>query len=222
MIRSGLHNRAAFLESYDVVVLALFATLAIGLAYMLLVQLCPNLVHYAAILLGGAAAIAFGALLVLQKSPHHDNLRVLRYVFAGIFGLVGLFALLMILMYRRYLRVSAVFLKYATAFVAQTPSVVIYILLLLLFTTGLAALTVFELLAIWGATTPAFESDRIFHISQGKYAITLTVLVFIQLYWGLAFLKELCNKSLIQLTSVSLVTLSTGTSTAPRPAGHRS
>jgi hypothetical protein len=107
----------------------------------------------------------------------------------------GGFTLILTLCYRRYLRVSTVFLSYSTRFVTQNSSVLLYILLLLLFTTGLVALTVFELLAVWSASDPAFLKDRVFYVSQGKHAFTLSILILIQLYWGLAFLKELCKKS---------------------------
>lgn len=188
-----MQHRATFVEAYDLIALSLFAMLTLGAVYLLLVQLCPGVTHYAAIVLGGAASIALGVMLFLNKSPQYENLKLLRYGLIGFFIAAGLFALLMVLMYRRYLRVSAVFLKYSTTFISQAPGVLIYVLLLLAFTVGLVALTLFELLAIWAADAPAFHAERIFYVSHGKYAVFLTVLVFIQLYWGLAFLKELCT-----------------------------
>jgi hypothetical protein len=221
-MRSGLYQRSGFINSYDIILLCLLITVTAGTVYMILVQMCPTVMHYAAIILGGLATIGLGAMLLLYRSHYFENMRIPKLVLATLLIVMGSFTLIMTLCYRRYLRVSAVFLSYATRFIAQTPSVILYIVLLLLFTAGLAALTVFELLAVWGAANPAFVKDRVFYFSQGKHAFILSILILIQLYWGLAFLKELCKNLLIQLTFVYLVTQSTGTSVEAMRAGRHS
>lgn len=183
------------MESYDTILLAVLATLGLGMGFMLAAQMCLSIMHYAAIIFGGLTAIGFGVLLILRRPSSFEDLKVVRYPLAGFFIVAGAFALLLTIMYRRYFRVSSVFLRYATTFISAVPSLLGYVVLLLIFTGGLFALTVFELLAVWGAHPPAFEHDRVFHISQGPHTLLLSILVLVQLYWGLAFLKELCTPS---------------------------
>lgn len=104
--------------------------------------------------------------------------------------------LLCALTYRRYLRVSAVFLNHSTKFLASRPSTFFYIVLLLIFTVGLFILSAFEFVAVWSNVDPAFVRNKVFYISQGKAAFALSILISIQLCWGLAFLKELCTYDL--------------------------
>lgn len=108
---------------------------------------------------------------------------------------IGTLALIALCLFRRFLRVGGVFLTHAAGLITHFPSILIYIIVLLFFTVGLAILTIFELLAVWSDLKPHFDSHRVFYIARGTYAVPLTILILVQLYWGLAFLREFCNES---------------------------
>lgn len=68
LIRSNLYQRAAFIESYDTILLSFGATISLGLVVALLVQCCPILMSYLGVLLGGMAAIILGAMVFIRNT----------------------------------------------------------------------------------------------------------------------------------------------------------
>lgn len=164
---------------------------------MLLVQFFPQFAHYASILVGSFATIGLGVWVILYRSAHFDRLRGLTTTLAVVLIVCGAIMFLCLLIYRRYLRVSAVFLNHSTKFISDRPTTLIFIPLFLVLTAGLITVSAFEFVAVWSSDIPKFVKNRVFYIPQGKGSIILSVLILIQLYWGLAFLKELCTLSFI-------------------------
>jgi hypothetical protein len=117
LMRSGVWQRAGFIESYDTILICALATVVLGLVYMIAVQFCPTIMHYKSIIMGGIAPIGLGIWILLHKSHYFEGLRTLRVGLATILIICGIIMLLCLVLYRRYLRVSAVFLNYATKFI---------------------------------------------------------------------------------------------------------
>lgn len=193
LMRSNLWQRAGFIDSYDTIMICALASVVFGLVYMILVQLLPKIMHYVSIIFGALAPIGLGVWILLHRSHYFEGLKGLRIGLATVLIICGTAMLLCLLMYRRYLRVSAVFLDHSTKFIADRPSSIGYILLFIVFTIGLFIVSAFEFIAVWSFVDPAFAQTRVFFMSRGKVAFVLSIFILIQLYWGLAFLKELCK-----------------------------
>ncbi len=151
LFRTQLFERANFIQAYDTICICVVAAVVMGIAYMVMVQICPGVLNYVAIVFGGLSAIAFGVLLILNSSPevvHHPRLRLAVAVIAIVIGVILLIGGII---NRRYLRVSGVFLRYGTRFVVDRPGTILYIPLLLLMAVGLVVLVVFEFIAVWSA-----------------------------------------------------------------------
>lgn len=116
-MRSDVWQRAGFIESYDTIMVCALASLVVGLVYMVSVQFCPKVMHYAGIILGGLAPIGLGVWILLHRSHYFEGLKGLRITIATILLICGTIMLLCLIMFRRYLRVSSVFLQYSTKFI---------------------------------------------------------------------------------------------------------
>jgi hypothetical protein len=73
----------------------------------------------------------------------------------------------------------------------------------------------FQVLSAWSCGKLVFRSDYPFYEVVGFGSSLLQVLIFIELVWGMSFLKEACNFLPIQSTSSFLAMLLAGTTLKP-------
>jgi len=195
----GIHNynikdKLNFIQSYDNVKISLGVALLLGLVFLLLTQCLPKTMSWLTILLAAVGCIVLAGLLLWDKSP---SLTVLgRWIpFIAIVLLLLAFGLILNLIWNIYsIKISGIFLEYSTRMVRQNCFMLAWILLFLLFSFGLLALTIFEYLAFSSRPEPILESDDIYWNAQPiNFGI---ILVFIQFIWGLSFLRDTCKASL--------------------------
>lgn len=86
-----------------------------------------------------------------------------------------------------------IFLKQASNFLSTKGIVLLAIPVFMLLGTCLVALFVFQLLAYWSYSDPVFIKKEVYYDPQNNGAGIWTVLNFIELLWGLEFLKYACN-----------------------------
>lgn len=162
--------------------------IAIGLFFTLVVQACPQFMNYASVVLG---ILASGVLawVIYYKSYHHFRY---YWVIAIILATISLLLLLNLIV--NSLRTNGIFLNHASRFISQNPILAIAILSMYALIIALFALTAFELFAVWTHKGTKFEKHKIFHEPiRSKWSEPLTLLILIQLYFGLNFLKQLCK-----------------------------
>ena len=58
---------------------------------------------------------------------------------------------------------------------------------------GLIVLIGFELLAVWSVSELKFDPNKPFYETTGFGSHFLSLLIFIEFYWGMSFLKESFN-----------------------------
>jgi hypothetical protein len=165
--------------------------LGLGIVYLLLAQCLPKTMSWLSIVL---AAIGCVALVIVLLSDHSPSL-------AGYTGLVNFllitllmlaFGLVLNLIWNRYsIKVSGIFLDYASRMVRQNYFILWWVLVFLLFSFGLLALTIFQYLAFSSRGPPYLESDDIYwNVAPFNLG---TILCLIEFLWGLSFLRDACN-----------------------------
>lgn len=150
-------------------------------------QFAPRIISYVAVIGGGLALLAFGVLLLRYPNAKYANLKFWWAVLSIAGGIVLLLASWF---YRAQMRLNSIFLYHSTRLIATNSSMVLYVPVFILFAFGLLALSIFEFLSFWSIPNPEFSPLKPFYTAHGRGYVFLSVLVFIQLYWGLAFLKE--------------------------------
>lgn len=209
--QTRLESMSSFMSALDIIGLCALASILAGVLYLGLVQCCPQGMNYVAVVLGALVSAGLGFAVARQPIDIPEGLKV---AIVGVLMAVALLLLLSLLVFRKHLAVNGIFLNHATRFVAQQPAVLLHVLTLMVFTGGLVALTVFEFLAVWSEREPAFSAARVYYTPEWTpKAVALSAVIGLQLYWGLAFLKELCKCGLTQSTSWWAATPSTSTST---------
>jgi hypothetical protein len=154
------------------------------------VQFMPRISNYIAVVGGGLALLAFGVQLFLYPSAKYGQLKQIWAVVAIIAGIVLILAAWF---YRAQMRLNSIFLYHSSRLIATNSSMILYIPAFILLAFGLLALSIFEFLSFWSIPDPQFNPLKPFYTAHGRGYVFLSVLVFLQLYWGLAFLKEFCK-----------------------------
>lgn len=89
--------------------------------------------------------------------------------------------------------IHKIFLRRSTDTVMQRPYLFSYIPIFILLTAIFLFIMVLTFTSYWGTGYSTFDPEKsLFHQIHGAFAKFMTVLWFIQLLWGLAFLKEAC------------------------------
>jgi hypothetical protein len=164
--------------------------LGLGLLYVVLVQFLPRIVNYIAVIGGGLALLAFGIHLFLYPNAKYA---LIKQIWAVIAIVAGLVLILAAWFYRAQMRINSIFLYHSTRLIATNSGMILYIPAFILLAFGLIALSIFEFLSFWSIPDPEFNPLKPFYTAHGRGYIFLSVLVTIQLFWGLAFLKEFCK-----------------------------
>jgi hypothetical protein len=189
--KTGLDTRRDFSNAIITIGLSLALAFILGLIYTLISQLAPDVTHTWTIALAGISLIASGILLLVRHQS--DRYQTAKIIIAVLSIIVGLVFLPAFYFFKSQLRISAIFLAQSTRFFCDNLSFMAYIPLFLIFAAFLLALNTFELLSFWSIPTPQFDTNKAFYLIKGTGYIYMSVLVAIQFYWGLSFLKEFCN-----------------------------
>ena len=70
----------------------------------------------------------------------------------------------------------------------------------------------YEFLAVWSTLPPTFIPQEIYYEANSYFSYFFTVLIFIQLWWGLHFLKDSCIDIFMQLIILLVQQQQIGTS----------
>lgn len=166
--------------------MSLVLAFVLGMLYFVLAQVAPATVHSWVIFLAGVALITAGILLLKKPS---DKFVIAKIITAVLGILVGLVFLPAFFFFKSQLRISSIFLSQAPRFVCSNCNVLAYVPLFLLLLIVLVVVSIFELLSFWSIPTPQFDSQKIFYSMTGIGYVYMSVLVAIQLLWGLSFLR---------------------------------
>jgi hypothetical protein len=169
-------------------------SVALALIYMMLVQCLPNFMNNGTVTISGVVLIATGILFLARFETQFIAAKI---ILASVSIVLGLIFLPAFFFSKSQLRINAIFLNQASIMLGQQPLLFAYIPLFFILVFGLINLTLFEFFSFWSIPNPQFRPDRVFNTVSGKGFVFLTVLVMVQLYWGLCFLRELCNLDVI-------------------------
>ena len=187
---SQLFNRRGFLNSWDSIRFCAVLAVVAGLVYLILVQLCPQVMNWIAIVGGGLASIALGVVLIFYKSIYYNGMDTGRIILAVFFILVGLYILISACIKTRQIRLNGVFLDHASRMVTNNWGVIFFIPFFILLIFALITLTGFELFSFWSLKAPTFNPVDLFWQAQGGIlSVFLSLLLAFTFYWGLSFLK---------------------------------
>lgn len=182
------------MNSWDSIRFCSILGVVIGLVYLILVQLCPQVMNWVGIVGGGVASIALGIVILIYKSIYFDGMNTGRIILAVFLILIGLYLLASACLKQRQIRLNGVFLDHASRMVTINWAIVFFIPFFLLLILGLITLTVFELFSFWSLKSPSFNPVDLFWQAQGGLlSVFLSLFLAFQFYWGLSFIKEACK-----------------------------
>lgn len=151
----NLQSKWDFLNTYDVIRMSLAVALLIGIIWMSLVQCMPKYMAVAAILLGSITLIAAGILLIVDNPPRGwESVGAWRYVIAAFLLIFGIIFFAMLCLFKRRIKITGVFLSYASKFLAQKPINFIFIPIFIALLLGLIVLCLFQYLAFSSNAEP--------------------------------------------------------------------
>ena len=182
---------------------------------MAIVHLLPRFAAVWAIFLGSLTLIAAGVILIVHNPQGWGNVSILKYIFGGLFILFGIIFFAMLCIYRRRIKITGVFLDYASQFLALKPINLVFIPIFIILLAGLIILCLFEYLAFSSKAEPySKEGDIYLQLTRNPI---LTILVIIQFIWGIQFLKDSCKFIFIQSILSSLEMQLNGTYLVTEP-----
>lgn len=123
--------------------LSLLIAFGIGIIWMGLVHCMPNIISILAIVLGSLTLLVGGILLIADNSNgwlQYGPWKIIIAVFLLIFGVLFLFSLFF---YKRRIKLTGIFLSYASKFLGQKPVNFIFIPIFIICLAGLIVLCLF-------------------------------------------------------------------------------
>lgn len=196
----NIKDKLNFIRSYDNVKISLGVALLLGTVFLALVQCMPKTMSWLVILLSAVGCLILAVLLFRDKSP--SLLALGKWVpFLGLLLLLFAVGLIFNILWNRYtIKISGIFLDYSTRMLRQNWFLLAMVLLFLLLSFGLVALTIFEYLAFSSRPAPILEKDDIYWNAQPvNFGI---ILVLVQFIWGLSFLRDACTACLIPVNYI--------------------
>jgi hypothetical protein len=124
----------------------------------------------------------------------------------GIRGLLGIvlllvFLLIIVSVYKNSIsiKIHALLLRQASALISYRYTILLYILMYLVCLALFIGLVMFEMVGMWSAGKKIFiPAEYIYYQLQGiHFSGLVTVVIAVQLIWGIAFLKESCKRVII-------------------------
>ena len=185
----GVSRRMTFFNEIGTIIITLLIGLALAILFLFLVQQFPQKIVYA-ILGAGCVVIVLTVLFVLIFPSSYLLIRIL-------FALLMLLLLVTIVLgWKREkgtFQLYSEFLTYACRMIGEQKILLLYIplflLIMALFLFGVAM----ELRSLWSSSGVSFSQSQVFWQFTGGSTTFWTILVVVQLVWGLAFIKESFN-----------------------------
>lgn len=116
---SQLFQRRGFLNSWDSIRFSIWFGIVLGIIYLILVQLFPQIMNWVGVIGGGVASIVLGATILAYRSVYFEGMNVGRGVLGLVLVVVGLYLLISVFLKQRQLRLNGVFLDHASRMVAN-------------------------------------------------------------------------------------------------------
>lgn len=178
------------MNSIDVIQICMLFALGLSIAYLCVIQCCARPMTKA--IVGMALVILLALIICLFVYPTSHPAKVPLGILIIILFLVlacNYFE------HRREIEMLGIFMQHSTKVLKDDKCFVFaYILLFWVFTFGFLMLLIWEFKRFWGGGALTFDKDKsVFWEFEGASSTFLTVLLAIQAYWGLSFLKEACN-----------------------------
>lgn len=146
-----------------------------------------------------------------------QHLVVFRVVCGMLAMVIGVLLMGMVCFCKTEIRIIGVFLRYSGFFLKATRSTYLVILVYLVLFTGFVALFVFQFLAFFSLGEPVFSVASPYYELRSTLRMgVLQLLNIVEIYWGLHFLREACNRVSTQVSSLSLDWQPNGTSADPK------
>ncbi len=97
-------------------------------------------------------------------------------------------------------------MSHASDMISKNYCLITYVPIFLVIIVLFLLIIMSEVQYLWSSVDIYFDSNSIFYYFKSSTLIWTTI-VFIQIIWGLTWIKEACNHPIIQSTSASLATL---------------
>lgn len=151
----------------------------------------PKVMAIAAILLGSLTLIAAGIMLLVDNAAGWESYGPARIIIAVFLILFGIIFFVTLFLYQRRIKITGIFLSYASKFLAQKPINFIFIPIFIILLLGLIVLCLFQYLAFSSNAEPKTTDGDIY--LQLTRNTVLTILTVIEFIWGIQFLKDSCT-----------------------------
>lgn len=180
-------NKNLLVNSYDIILLSLLIGIGVGTLYLAFMSCIPKSLTKGVFILTFLALVAAGVMiLVLPVQIFSNNLY--NIIFASLLLVAGLLFLIYFFCYRREIEVASIFLQHANNCLKDTPAIYGYLPLFLLFCFGLLVLCCWQYIAFGTMNGTELRPGDLYYTS--KQSLPLEILNFIELIWGLQFLKD--------------------------------
>lgn len=166
--------------------IACFIALGLSIIYLLFVQYLPVIMNYFTIVAGVVIMVAVAICLIFYQTDYVAS----KWIIFAIILFLIIVTVKTIFLNRNNWTVHKIFLRRSTDTVMQRPYLFSYIPIFILLTAIFLFIMVLTFVSYWGTGYSTFDAEKsLFHQIHGGFAKFMTVLWFIQLLWGLAFLK---------------------------------
>ncbi len=187
--------REEFFESLDAVKTTLLAALGFSIVFLFCAQCFTSSVNYLIIPASGVAVLV-ASILAFGFKTEETGLRAVVGVL-----LIIILGMLIVSVYKNSIsiKIHAVFLRQASQLIGKQCSLVVFILLYLVFLVLLIALIMFEFVGFWSNGRKIFlPAEYLYYKLEGlTVSSVVTIVLIVQLIWGVAFLKQSCNHVLM-------------------------
>lgn len=150
----NIKEKLDFIQSYDNVKISLGVALLMGVIFLVLVQCLPKTMSWLTIALAAVGCLVLAVVLLCDKSA---SLRAYHgwIVFISVLLLLLALGLVLNLLWNSYsVKVSGIFLDYSARMLRQNCFMLAWLLVFLLLSAALVALTIFEYLAFSSRPAP--------------------------------------------------------------------
>lgn len=186
MDRTNLRDRNVVYNSIDVIVLSFYISLVVSIIYFLLVQFFPTKMIYIGTIAGFIMLLAAIICLAFYQT-HHTTVKVIVLIL--MIGLL-IFAVLSTCKNPNSLRMHSIFLKWSTVVLKDRILTTLYIPLFMLILAMFIGLLIFEFTGFWTGGNIDFDPHyNIYHELSGVFPTIMTVILVVQMIWGLSFVK---------------------------------
>lgn len=157
----------------------------------------------------GSLVVLLGLAVVLYVYKTTNNTKIIISVLLALLWIV---IAISIWLYRKQITLSGIFLDEGTKFTANKPASAFYIILFLALSLGFFFMIIFEYSGLVSMGAPSFSNDALYYEVNKRGLWATWVVLGIQLFWGIFFLKEACKHLTIQSISASQLTQCSTTS----------